>query len=73
MRCMEGIVHSRLALMVPAFLAIQTGLAFWAAGGERLPAPPQFSRFPAELGDWQKTGNEPISPDALAVFAPIVP
>jgi EpsI family protein len=59
---------SRLGLLVPLFLAVQTGLAYWAAGGERPPAPPQFSRFPATLGDWQKTGDDPVSPDSLAVL-----
>jgi EpsI family protein len=59
---------NKLALLVPAFLAVQTGLTYWAAGGERPPAPPQFSRFPAALGDWQKTGDDPISPDSQAVL-----
>jgi EpsI family protein len=59
---------NRLALLVPAFLAVQTGLTYWAAGGERPPAPPQFSRFPTALGDWQKTGDDPISPESLAVL-----
>ena len=59
---------TRLALLVPAFLAVQTGLTYWAAGGERPPAPPQFSRFPSTLGDWQKTGDDPISADSLAVL-----
>jgi EpsI family protein len=61
-------MYSRLALLVPAFLTIQTGLTYWAAGGERPPAPPKFSSFPTTLGDWQKTGDDPISPDSLAVL-----
>jgi EpsI family protein len=59
---------NRLALLVPAFLAVQTGLTYWAAGGERPPAPPQFSSFPETLGDWRKTGDDPISPDTQAVL-----
>jgi EpsI family protein len=59
---------SRLALLVPAFLAIQTGLTYWAASGERPPAKPQFSRFPDALGDWQKSGDDPVSPDSLDVL-----
>jgi EpsI family protein len=59
---------SRLALLVPAFLTLQTGLTYWVASGERPPAPPQFSRFPATLGDWQKTGDDPVSPDTQAVL-----
>jgi EpsI family protein len=59
---------SRVALLVPAFLAVQTGIAYWAAGGERPPAPPQFSRFPEILGYWHKAGDDSISPDSLAVL-----
>ena len=59
---------SRLALLVPAFLAVQTGVTYWAAGGERPPAPPNFSRFPETLGNWQKAGKDPISPDSLAIL-----
>jgi EpsI family protein len=59
---------NRLALLVPAFLAVQTGLTFWAAGGERPPAKPEFSRFPVSLGDWTKTGDDPISPESLEVL-----
>ena len=59
---------TRLALLVPAFLAVQTGLTYLAAGGERPPAPPQFSRFPDTLGDWREAGEDPISPDSLAVL-----
>jgi EpsI family protein len=63
---MGGIVPSRLALVVPVFLAVQAGLTHWAADGERPPAPPQFARFPTALGAWQKTGDDPINPDSLA-------
>jgi EpsI family protein len=59
---------NRLALLVPAFLAVQTGLTYWAAGGERPPAPPQFSSVPVMLGKWEKTGVDPVSPDALDVL-----
>jgi EpsI family protein len=57
---------SRLALLVPGFLAIQTGLTYWATSGERPPAQPQFSRFPETLGGWQKAGEDPIAPDVVA-------
>ncbi len=59
---------SRVSMIVPVFLAAQTGLAYWAASGEQPPAPPQFSRFPTTLGDWQKTGDDPVSPDTQAVL-----
>lgn len=59
---------NRLALLVPAFLAVQTGLTYWAANGERPPAPPQFASFPDTLGDWRKAGDDPVSPDTQAVL-----
>jgi EpsI family protein len=59
---------SRLALLAPVFLLVQTGLTFWASAGERPPAPPRFSSFPAALGDWHKTGDDPISPDSQALL-----
>ena len=68
MPCMGGIALSRLALLVPAFLAVQTGVTHWAADGERPLTPPQFSRFPTALGDWEKTGDDPISPGSLALL-----
>ncbi len=57
---------SRLAMLVPCFLVVQTGLTFWAANGERPPQPPEFPRFPATLGDWRKTADDPVPPDTLA-------
>jgi EpsI family protein len=59
---------SRIAMLVPAFLAAQAGLMYWAASGERPPDSPAFSRFPTSLGDWQKTRDDPVAPDTLAVL-----
>ena len=59
---------SKIALLAPACLAIQAGVAYWAEGGERPPSPPQFSQFPTQLGNWNKTGDDPISPDTQAVL-----
>jgi EpsI family protein len=59
---------SKIALLVPVFFAVQTGLTYWAGGGERPPAIPDFSRFPTALGEWSKTGDDPVSPDAQAVL-----
>jgi EpsI family protein len=61
-------MFSRLAFVVPAFLAVQTGVTYWAAGGERPPAPPNFASFPTELGDWQKNGDDPVSPETQAIL-----
>jgi len=57
---------SRIAMAVPVFLVAQTGLTYWAASGERPPAPPAFSSFPATLGGWQKIGDDPVPADTLA-------
>ena len=70
-----GAAHSALAhrlpafaLLVPAFLAVQTALTYAAATGERPPSPPQFLRFPQKLGNWIKTADDPVSPDTQAVL-----
>lgn len=57
---------SRVAILVPCFLTVQMGITFWAANGEQPPQPPAFSRFPATLGDWRKTADDPVSADTLA-------
>jgi EpsI family protein len=56
---------SRIALLAPLVLAAQTGLTAWVARGEKPPAFPRFSTFPTTLGDWTKTGDDPIPPDTL--------
>lgn len=61
-------MFSRLAFVVPAFLAVQTGVTYWAAGGERPPAPPNFASFPIQLGDWHKNGDDPVSPETQAIL-----
>jgi len=48
-------------MLVPAFLAAQAILVFWAAGGERPPAPPDFGRFPSEIGPWKQLREEPVA------------
>lgn len=57
---------SRIAMAVPAFLTLQTGLTYWAERGERPPQPPEFSQFPTTLGDWRKTADDPVSAETLA-------
>src|SRR5580693_2660909 len=61
-------MFNRLAFVVPAFLAVQTGVTYWAAGGERPPSPPNFASFPTQLGPWQKNGDDPVSPETQAIL-----
>jgi EpsI family protein len=56
---------SRIAMLAPIVLAAQTGMTYWIARGEEPPAFPRFSTFPTALGDWSKTGDDPIPPDTL--------
>lgn len=56
---------SRVAILVPFFLAAQTGLTYWAASGENPPPKPEFAKFPTAVGGWVKTGDDPVSPDTL--------
>ncbi len=48
-------------MLAPLFLVAQFALIHWAAAGERLPAPPDLSRFPAEFGEWKQIGEDPIA------------
>lgn len=57
---------SRAAILVPLVLVAQTGLTAWVAQGEKPPAAPQFSSFPATLGTWTRTGEDAVPPDTLA-------
>src|ERR1035438_9546522 len=50
-------------ILAPLLLVAQFTLAHWAAGGERPPAPPDFSHFPAGFGEWQQLQDDPIAPD----------
>ena len=55
-------MHKTLNL-VPAFLVAQWLLIHSLAGGERRPAPPDFSRFPTALGSWKLLREDPIPAD----------
>jgi EpsI family protein len=57
---------SRIAMLTPVFLAMQAGAVYWIAGGEHVPAAPDFAPFPSALGDWQKFRENPIDPDTAA-------
>src|SRR5450759_3214162 len=57
-------LESRL-ILAPLLLVAQFALAHWAAGGERPPAPPDFSGFPAEFGEWQELQEDLITPDVV--------
>jgi EpsI family protein len=53
-------------ILAPLFLVAQLALVQWAAGGERPPAPPDLSRFPAEFGGWKQFREDPIAADVAA-------
>ncbi len=53
----------RKLLLAPLFLLAQFALVHWAAGGEHPPAPPELSRFPAEIGQWKQLREDPVAPD----------
>ncbi len=56
---------SRVAILAPLVLAAQTGVTVWVARAEKPPAPPRFSSFPTTLGNWTKTGDDPVPPETL--------
>jgi len=47
-------------ILVPIFLASQALLVHWTGAFERPPAKPDFSRFPRQIGDWERVQEAPI-------------
>jgi EpsI family protein len=56
----------RRLIFAPLFLAAQALGVYWAAAGERPPAPPDLSSFPAEVNDWKQIREDPIAADVHA-------
>lgn len=56
-------MFERRPLLAPMFLLAQFALAYWAAAGERPPAPPDLSRFPAGIGEWKQFREDPLTAD----------
>src|SRR5258706_5910653 len=56
-------------MLVPIFLA-QAFVVRWAAGSERLPAPPDLAKFPVEFGGqnstWKQVSEDPIAAEVMA-------
>ena len=53
----------RRTILVPVFLLAQAVLVHWAAGRERVPAPPALGSFPSEFADWRQLREDPIAAD----------
>jgi EpsI family protein len=53
----------RRTILVPVFLLAQAALVHWAAGRERVPAPPALGAFPSEFGEWRLMSEDPIAAD----------
>lgn len=47
-------------ILVPLFLAAQALLVHWTASVEKPPAKPDLSRFPPQVGSWNRSGIEPV-------------
>src|ERR1017187_8082355 len=63
---MPDTMLERRLLLAPMFLVAQFALAHWAAGGERPPAPPDLSRFPAGFGEWKQLREDPMAAGTAA-------
>ncbi len=59
-------MSERSWIVVPSLLLLQAVAVHLATGREYLPAPPGMNRFPAQLSDWQRVGDDPIPPEILA-------
>lgn len=47
-------------ILVPVFLIAQALLVHWASGVEKPPAKADLSVFPTQVGEWTRTGVEPV-------------
>jgi EpsI family protein len=54
-------------LIVSGFLLAQALAVWFITGSERLPAAPDLTAFPAQLGGWTKLMDDPTTPWILAV------
>ena len=47
-------------ILVPLFLAAQGLLVHWTGTFERPPAKPDLTRFPAQVGSWERVSEQPV-------------
>jgi EpsI family protein len=47
-------------ILVPLFLVAQGLLVHWTATFERPPAKPDLTRFPAQVGPWERVSEQPV-------------
>jgi len=62
-------MFDRKSILVPAFLTAQAVIVYWAAGAERLPAPPDLAHFPRIFHHWGEFREDPIEPAVQQVLA----
>ncbi len=58
----------RSRILVPVLLGAQALLVHWTAAGERPPAPPELSRFPAHFADWKTLREDPLDKDVVSTL-----
>jgi len=56
----------RRAILVPLVVALQAALVPWLAGTERVPAPPNFGKLPAAMGEFHLIQESPIEAEVAA-------
>lgn len=56
--------------IVGGLLALQAALAFGISLEERIPSPPRFEAFPAQLGKWSSLGDESLDAATVALLKP---
>lgn len=66
MRYMAFVMHNGRTVLVSVFLVAQGLLVHWAARGERPPAAPDLSRFPAQFNGWMQLNEDPVAADVAA-------
>jgi EpsI family protein len=52
----------KAVFLLPVFLGAQALAVRWAAGEERVPFPPDLSKFPGAIANWKKVAEDQIDP-----------
>jgi EpsI family protein len=53
-------MNEHKTILIPVFLASQALFVHWTAGTERPPAKPDLTRFPAQIGAWERASEIPV-------------
>jgi EpsI family protein len=61
-------MRNSLGILVPVLLVAEALVVQWAGHAERVPAAPDLSAFPRQIGRWNQSIELPIEPDVQALL-----